>query len=185
MTNSLSAQIESLLFYAREPTDVSHIAALCKVDESTVIQALEELKDKLSDRGISLLFHDEVVQLVVAEDFSDFISEAAKKEVDSDLTSAQSEALSVIAYLAPVRKVKIDFIRGVNSRAVLRNLSSRGLITKYQKAGKTVYDITADTLSHLGVTSCQELPEYQETRKKLNDFTENDEVVAELESAET
>lgn len=172
--DNLTAQIESLLFYTGETTKISRIASLCDVSDSQVRKALEALQAELKDRGISLIIHDNTAQLVTDENFSDFITEVKEGEINTDLTSAQSEALAVIAYLSPVKKVRIDFVRGVNSRAVLRNLSARGLITKKKDGGVVVYKLTAEALAHLGITSREDLPDYQETRQKLQKFSESE-----------
>lgn len=172
--DNLTKQIESLLFYTGEETKISRIASLCEVSKSEAQQALEDLQTELEDRGVSLITHDDTAQLVTDESFSDFITEVKEGEIDTNLTSAQSEALAVIAYLSPVKKVRIDFVRGVNSRAVLRNLSARGLIAKKKDNGVVVYKLTAEALAHLGITSQEDLPDYQETREKLQKFSESE-----------
>lgn len=179
-SSNLTAKIESVLFYKQEPVKVDELANICEVDESEDIrQAVSKLKTELEDRGMTLIQKEDAVEIVTDNEFSELIAKAKKKEVDTNLTSAQSEALALVAYLAPVSKAKIDFVRGVNSRAVLRNLSTRGLITK-KGSGKTnrMYQLTSDALAHLGITNKEELPEYESTRQKLMKFVEEDEVFA-------
>lgn len=163
---------------------ISDISELCAVDEPAVDTALADLESNLEDRGISVIRQDDTVQLVTAQEFSDLIASVKEQEVNTDLTEAQSEALAVIAYLSPVRKIKIDFIRGVNSRAVLRNLSTRGLITKKRLDGKAVYDLTTDALAHLGITNIEELPDYESTRSQLLDFIESDAAASQMDNSE-
>lgn len=182
---NLSAKIESLLFHTGEPVRIKRMANLCGTDQESIRTALEGLSDELTDRGITLIIHNETARLVTDPDFSEFIASIREQEVNTNLTNAQSEALAVIAYLAPVHKIKIDFIRGVNSRAVLRNLSVRGLITKNRQDGRMVYDLTSDALAHLGITSQEGLPDYKETRQKLYEFTETDDAAAEMEAVES
>jgi segregation and condensation protein B len=173
---SLTAKIESLLFYTQEAMSLKEIAKLCKSEKKAVKKALDELKVELADRGIDLVLADDAAQLVTSLQFSDFIADIKEEEINSDLTEAQSEALATVAYLAPVQKVRIDFIRGVNSQAVLRNLSARGLVNKKTQQNSTTYDLTPEALAHLGITDKEELPEYEETREKLKNFSDNVEV---------
>lgn len=170
----LTKKLEGLLFYFGEPVSVKQLASHCDVSVGEVREALGSLAEELSDRGVDLVLHDDTAQLVTDADISDLISSAAEKNINTDLTDAQSEALSVVAYLAPVEKMTIDFVRGVNSRAVLRNLSARGLVRKQTRDSTTYYKLTPDTLSHLGINAQDELPDYESTREQLKEFVESD-----------
>jgi len=172
MSKKLSAQIEALLFYHGEPIERGELAEACEVDLEEVQKALAELKSNLQKRGLALIEKDSTVQLRTDAELSSLITRFRKKEINTDLTDPQAEALSVIAYLQPATKPDIDFIRGVNSRTVLRNLQTRGLVEKGKHNSKAVYELTPDTLAHLGVTKAEELPQYQSTRQKLAEFTE-------------
>jgi len=170
MSNKLSAQIEALLFHTGESMDIKELADACDVNTEDIHEGLTALESALQDRGITLVRNDSFVQLRTANEFADVIKRFRKNRIDTNLTSAQSEALAVIAYIQPVSKPDIDFIRGVNSRTVLRNLQTRGLIKKQQKNEKTHYKLTTDALAHLGITKTTELPEYETTQNKLTDF---------------
>jgi segregation and condensation protein B len=78
--------------------------------------------------------------------------------------------------MSPTTKPTIDFVRGVNSRAVLRNLSTRGLIKKDRSGNQTTYSLSAEALQHLGITDTTELPEYENTRAKLAEFVDTEDV---------
>lgn len=170
MNSNLSAQIEALLFHHGEPIDLARLADICNAEPEAVRQAVSDLKTHLNNRGLTVVQHESAVQLRTDPDVSDCITRFRKSEVDTNLTDAQSEALAVIAYLSPATKPDIDFIRGVNSRTVLRNLQTRGLIQKTKENKKGVYKMTADALAHLGVTKPEDLPEYETTRNKLTEF---------------
>jgi len=179
--NQLTAKIESLLFYSQEAMSVKEIAKLCGESAGEVKDALTELRDELSDSGLALVKTDTSAQLVTSPNLSDFIATIKEEEINTDLTEAQSEALATVAYLAPVQKVRIDFIRGVNSRAVLRNLSARGLVDRATSDGVATYDLTPEALAHLGVTEKSNLPDYEEIHKKLESFSETEESSLETE----
>lgn len=170
--SNLSAKIEAILFYKREPQTTKELAEACDVKLSLVEEAVRELKDNLKQRGLTMIRgENNTLELAVDPEFSELISAIHKQEINSDLTRPQSEALAVIAYLAPTSKPEIDFIRGVNSRAVLRNLSIRGLIKKKGKR-PIRYNLTHDALAHLGIESPNDLPNYNETKSSLQEFLE-------------
>lgn len=174
MEPTLIIKLEGLLFYFGESVTVKKLASLCGVSEDDVRTALDELQKELRDRGITLVVHDDSAQLVTDEGIQEIISKAVASDIDTDLTDAQSEALSVIAYLAPVAKHTIDFVRGVNSRAVLRNLSARGLVSKSSQDSTTYYNLSMDAMTHLGITTLEELPDYESTRERLEEFIMSD-----------
>lgn len=170
----LTKKLEGLLFYFGESVSVSKLSSLCGESKDDVQDALTQLQNDLTDRGITLVIHNNSAQLVTDEGVKEIISEAVASDIDTDLTDPQSEALSVIAYLAPVTKPTIDFVRGVNSRAVLRNLSTRGLISRKSQDSTTYYNLSMDAMTHLGITELSELPDYDSTRERLEEFVMSD-----------
>ena len=54
-----------------------------------------------------------------------------KEELTEDLTPASLETLSIVAYLGPISRVRIEYLRGVNSSVILRSLMIRGLIERF------------------------------------------------------
>lgn len=170
MNKQLSAKIEALLAYKQEPMHRSDIASACDAKPKAVQRALAKLKDDLTDRGLTIVETGDAVQLTTDPEFGNIIRQQYKESVDTNLTEAQSEALSVIAYLAPVTKPTIDFVRGVNSRAVLRNLSTRGLVDTDRSGQQTSFTPSAQALRHLGISKREELPKYEETKKRLEEF---------------
>ena len=163
---SLIAKIEAVLFVHGEPLKVKRLASLTGASEAQVEKALEDLKNSLSDenRGLDLMKNKDEVQLVTATELTNIVEKLTKEELDTKLTPAALETLSIIAYLGPCTRALIDFIRGVNSAFMLRSLMVRGLVERKedkQKTGGYIYQITFDFLKHMGVSSPEELPEYE------------------------
>lgn len=163
---TLIAKIEAVLFVHGEPLKVKRLASLTGSSESQAETALEELKDSLRDenRGLDLMKSKDEVQLVTSAELTNIVEKLTKEELDTKLTPAALETLSIIAYLGPCTRALIDFIRGVNSAFMLRSLMVRGLVERKedkQKTGGYVYQITFDFLKHLGVSAPEELPEYE------------------------
>ncbi|MDZ4231546.1 MAG: SMC-Scp complex subunit ScpB [Patescibacteria group bacterium] len=162
----LRAQIEAILFVYGEPISLRQVASLTKANEKQVSEALEGLKETLRDdhRGLDLVIGKDEVQLVTAPELSDLVSKLVKEELDTKLTPAALETLTIVAYLGPCSRAVIEYIRGVNCAFMLRNLMVRGLVERRsdpQKTGGYIYQVTFDFLKHMGVTSAKELPEYE------------------------
>ncbi len=74
------------------------------------------------------------------------------------------ETLAIILYQGPVKRSQIDYVRGVNSQFILRNLLVRGLIDRSLDPADErvfVYSPSLELLSYLGVSSVKDLPEFE------------------------
>jgi segregation and condensation protein B len=172
----LSAKIEALLFYKGEPLSRKELGTILKSDQKEIEGALLLLRDALGGRGLTLIENDDEVSLTTDKEASELIGEITKEELQKDLGKASLETLTVVLYKGPVSKSEIDYIRGVNSSFILRNLLIRGLIKRAPHAldkRAFVYSPTIELLSYLGISKTNELPEYNEMRTKIDTFEKN------------
>ena len=119
---------------------------------------------------------DDSVILCVRSELSPLIQSIRKDEVTRDLSKAALETLSVILYKNGVTRSEIDYIRGVNSSFILRNLLVRGLIEKVMDQSdsrRVLYRPTFDTLAYMGVSSIDQIPNYIEVRKQIDQVMNN------------
>lgn len=169
----LDKQIEAILFFKGEPIKLKKLAEWLEVREETAQEALEVLKQNLASRGLVLLTKDDEVALGTAPETAEVIEKITKEEFSKDLGKATLETLSIIIYKGPISRPEIDYIRGVNSSFILRNLMVRGLverITKPDDSRSYLYKPTFDLLSYLGVSDISEMPEFAEVKEKINNF---------------
>lgn len=174
---NLSATIEAILFFKAEPITIKKLAELTTQTEEAVGQALIELKQALQGRGIALLEKDNTVILGTAPESSALIENIIKEELKKDLGKAGLETLAIVLYKGPVSRSEIDYIRGVNSSFILRNLTVRGLVEKINKEGDNrtfLYRPTFELLAHLGLTSVTDLPNYETFLSELTKVTKPD-----------
>ncbi|MEI6660181.1 MAG: SMC-Scp complex subunit ScpB [bacterium] len=179
---NLETQIEGLLFYKGEDMTIAEIAKLLSATKEDVEAALGNLANSLSTGALVLIRKDDSVILGIRAELSPLIQSIRKDEVTRDLSKATLETLSVILYKNGVTRSEIDYIRGVNSSFILRNLLVRGLIEKVMDPSdsrRVLYRPTFDTLAYMGVTSIEQIPGYTEVRKQIdqvmnNMTTEND-----------
>jgi segregation and condensation protein B len=184
----LEQLIEAILFWKAEPVSIRKLAEACGHSEGQIQDALTKLEEALKSRGLVLMRKparttdavqsggDDEVLLGTAPEASELIEKLAKEELSRDLGKAGLETLSIVLYKGPITRAEIDYIRGVNSSFILRNLQIRDLVEKIadpSDARRFLYRPTFNLLQHLGVTKAEELPEYGTLIDELTKLTEN------------
>lgn len=169
--NTLSSQIESLLFVSGDPLTLTKIkhALGDKITNEEIVSCIIQLQDEYKHRGIHIIEKDGVIQMVSSPINAHLIESFVKSQLAEELTPAALETLACIAYKEPISKVEIDELRGVNSIFSLRSLLMRGLIEKSKIKGKednehalVFYKTSLDFLKKLGIEKVSELPHYDE-----------------------
>ena len=174
----LDAQIEAVLFWKGEPVSGKKLAHILNVSTEEVADGILELEKKLEKRGLTLVYKDDEIMLGTSELVSGLIEELTREEYSRDLGKAGAETLSIVLYKGPITRREIDYIRGVNSTFILRNLMVRGLVEKipHEKDLRMfLYRPTFELLAHLGVKKIEDLPEYNEVRLELEKLAGNEE----------
>jgi segregation and condensation protein B len=90
-----------------------------------------------------------------------------------DLGKAGLETLSIVLYQGPLSRSEIDYIRGVNSQFIMRNLLIRGLVEKVDNPvdrRSFLYKPTLALLGYLGVSTVTDVPDYETVRKNILAF---------------
>lgn len=170
------ASLEALLFIQGEPITKKRIGKILNLTLEDLEKVLGELQKRLEEgnRGLSLVLDAEKVQLVTKPKFRNLLESFVKEELSEELTPASVEALSILAYLGPISRSQLDFIRGVNSTFILRNLLIRGLVERSPdpKSPNTyLYSPSFQLLRHLGLKNKEELPEYGKYQELLKNFS--------------
>lgn len=163
---SLIAQLESILFVASQPLAIGKLAKAVQKKETEVKKTLEELKLKYNHdgSGLRILSEGDKVQMATAPRNSEVVGLFIKDEAQGELTKAQLETLTVIAYRGPLTRPELEQIRGVNCALILRNLLMRGLIEENEDERKIlpIYRLSFEALRHLGAAAATELPDYEQ-----------------------
>ncbi|MDI6820825.1 MAG: SMC-Scp complex subunit ScpB [Patescibacteria group bacterium] len=170
------AELEALLFYYGEAMPIKRIAGLLGLKEEECVKLIEDFKNKLLnnlDRGLLIIENNNEIQLVTKPGFQSIGQKLIKEEFREQLTPAGLETLTLVAYLGPLPRATIDYIRGVNSSFTLRNLLVRGLIERapsVERSNVYEYYANSDFLKHLGLNNIKELPEYEKYHDILERF---------------
>jgi segregation and condensation protein B len=171
----LESHIEALLFWKGESLSIKKLAELLSKTEEEIQAGLIRLEHTLQGRGIVLVRKDNEVMLGTAPEFSSLIESLTKEELTRDLGKAGLETLSIVLYKGPIKRSGIDYIRGVNSHFILRNLLIRGLVEKIPDPldqRSFLYKPTFELLSFMGISKIEDLPEYEKTGAEITAFAE-------------
>lgn len=174
----LKNSIEALIFSWGDSIEVKEIANFFEVEISKVKKIIEELKTDYSERGIRLQVAGGLVTFSTNPEYGESIKSFGIQVLKKNITEANMETLSVIAYLGPTTKAVVDNVRGVNSDGSIQNLLKNELIYevgRLKAPGKPfVYKVTDKFLMTFNIDSLDDLPplmDRDEIKEKLK-FTE-------------
>jgi segregation and condensation protein B len=170
----IAQKIEGYLFWKGEPVTMRNLVKVLDVDIETIDKALDIINAKKeTTTGIILIRYDDMITLGTHSNISSFIENMIKDDLQKELGKSALETLAIILYQGPVKRTDIDYIRGVNSQFILRNLLMRGLITRVDDPKDErvfLYNPSLELLSFLGITGVKELPDFEEVVAKLSAF---------------
>lgn len=172
MSIELESKIEGFLFYKGEDVSIKKLAELLNVSTDEIEEGLIKLEKSLENRGLVLVRKDDSVVLGITRELSPLIESIRKEEITKELSRASIETLSIVLYKNGVSRSEIDYIRGVNSSFIIRNLIVRGLVEKVMDTNdsrRILYRPSFNTLSYMGVNSIEQLPNYTEIVKQLQE----------------
>lgn len=174
----LKNSIEALIFAWGDPIEVKEIANFFEAEISIVNKIIEELKMDYRERGIRLQVAGGLVSFSTNPEYGESIKSFGIQVLKKNITEANMETLSVIAYLGPTTKAVVDNVRGVNSDGSIQNLLKNELIYevgRLKAPGKPfVYKVTDKFLMTFNIESLDDLPplmDRDEIKEKLK-FTE-------------
>ena len=173
--NKDRAALEALLFMHGEPMPYKRIQTVLGLEREELDAVVLDLKSHLEDegRGLTVISDREKIQLATKPDYNPILESFVKEEISEDLTPASVEALSIIAYLGPISRARIEYLRGVNSIVILRSLMIRGLVERFpdpEHPSGFLYRTTFDLMKHLGITKKEDLPDYAKFQELLKVF---------------
>jgi segregation and condensation protein B len=174
----LESKIEGLLFYKGEDVEVKKLAELLGVSIEEIEESLKKLEQSLSGRGLVLVRKDNSIVLGITGELSSLIESIRKEEITKELTKSSLETLSIVLYKNGVSRSEIDYIRGVNSSFILRNLLVRGLIEKIvdpKDSRRFLYRPTFDAITFMGISSVEQLPNYDAVLAQLQEVIKQEE----------
>jgi segregation and condensation protein B len=163
--------IEALLFASDSPLSIFRIReAIPGISPQAFRETVEQLKDDYakSGRAFEVVEIAEGFQILTKPEFEPWIARLKKVKAQAKLSSAALEALAIIAYKQPIRRMDIEAIRGVQSGELIRALLERGFIRIVGRADQPgaplLYGTTKDFLDAVGLKSLADLPKPEEIK---------------------
>jgi segregation and condensation protein B len=184
----LRPALEAVLMVADQPLDDATLATAVGYPVGEVVEALNALVAEYdeSGRGFELRNVAGGWRYYTREDFAPVVERFVLDGQQARLTQAALETLAVVAYKQPVSRSRVSAIRGVNVDGVMRTLLTRGLVEEAgtdHETGAHLYRTSSYFLERIGVTSLDELPELAPFLPGVDDFEDEQEVVAEAPAA--
>ncbi len=158
--------VESVLFVADDPVEVSALARIADAEPEDVQRAVDALAADCSRRGVRVQRTGSAVQMVTAPEATPHVERFLGVEEDHRLSHAALETLAIIAYKQPITRQAIEAIRGVNCDRALASLRARGLITEVGRARSAgrpyLFGTTFRFLEYFGLEKPEDLPPLEE-----------------------
>jgi len=168
--------VEGLLFLSGEDgLTLEDISKIIEKDIEEVKLIIKELYDDYNNetRGIQIEFLGNHFKLTTKKEHKEYYKKLTIDDESSILSQSALETLAIIAYNAPITRIEIDNIRGVNSSYVIRKLLLKGLIDEVGRSDAPgrprLYNITPRFLDYFGLGSIDELPKLQEKQEIMDD----------------
>lgn len=159
------AILEAILFTMGDSVEISRLATVLEMSVKEVKEILLKMQEKYAkeDRGISMLWLEDSVQLSTKAEMYEYLIKIAKTPKKMVLTDTVLETLSIIAYKQPVTRLEIERIRGVSCDHAINKLLEYDLITELGRLDAPgrplLFGTTEQFLRCFGVKSLDELPE--------------------------
>jgi len=162
--------IESILFYYGEPISLVKLAKILDLDESSAQDLISELQTeyKTKESGLAIIQNGNMFQMATNAQNAEYLKSLISEDMREELTPAALETISIIAYRGPMTRSEIDFIRGVNSSFIIRNLLIRGLIERSvnkKDSRSYVYVLSFNFIKLLGLDKIEDLPDFENLSK--------------------
>lgn len=171
-TENILAKIQAILFVADKPVSQEDVFKLLdqEVPLSVIGNTLEQYKVYLNNpsSGFFLYESSSGFQLKTKKDFHEILKKFYTKP-KLQLTPQALEALSIIAYKQPIKKVDMDSLRGVDSSYILKFLLEKKMIEHVKNTEFLSYQTTQDFLDFFQLQSLNDLPTEETLEEEIED----------------
>jgi len=165
---SLNAIIEGLLFVADGPMSLDRLTELLPdYDRASVRLAVQELRNDYEVRGAGVHLSEVAGgwQLRTVPELMPYLSRMVKGR-PARFSQSALETLAIVAYRQPITRQEIEYLRGVDTGAVLKTLLEKRLVKilgKKDIPGRPIiYGTTKEFLEVFNLKDLKGLPTLRE-----------------------
>lgn len=167
----LNSIVESLLFVADTPLTLDRLCnVLEEFERSDIRAALQSVQESYAreERGIVLVEVAGGYQFRSRPENADYIRRLTRSKV-TRFSQSSLESLAIIAYRQPITRAELEYLRGVDSGGVVKNLLDKKLIRilgKKDIPGKPlIYGTTREFLETFNLKELAALPTLKEIQE--------------------
>ena len=188
----LQGRLEALLFCSSRPLSPQQLREYLLPEPPSLVEvqrALRELVEYHGERrgGFVLVALPQGYQFRTVQEAAPWVESLLARR-QRPLSRAAQETLAIVAYRQPVTRAGVEFIRGVESGNIFRQLMERDLIRcvgRKEEAGRPMlFGTTGEFLRVYGLKDLEDLPplsSFQPAREKLSSALEKVEEGEELD----
>lgn len=187
---NLEAILEGLLFVVGDEgltlEQISEILNIGNEDAKSLVSSLRERYES-GERGIRITFLGNRFKLATKKEHQFFYQKLVERPDSNELSPAALECLAIVAYNEPITRIKLDEIRGVSSRDILKKLVAKGLLKEVgrsDQAGRPIlYATTSQFCDYFGIAGKEDLPSFDIETPQIaeSDLYNNDKNVDEID----
>ena len=159
---SLKTVLESILFVADKPVELSLLARITGHNAEVCGLIVDEIAAEWKGRGVRVQRSGAAVQMATAPESTPYVQAFLGVDEDSRLTHAPLVALTIIAYRQPITRPALEKILGKSCDYSVEVLKSRDLITEVGRSNSAgrpyLYGTTFRFLEHFGLEKPEDLP---------------------------
>lgn len=187
----LKGVLESILFVSETPVSVDRFCTILdEFERDEIKSALSELINDYKEensRGIEIIEIAGGYQLRSKTENADYIRRM-KRTKPPKFSPSSMETLAIIAYRQPVTRGEIEYLRGVDSGGILKNLLDKKLIRilgKKDIPGKPlIYGTTKEFMEVFSLKDLAALPTLKEIQELDDSEIQLDQTTLPLDTSE-
>lgn len=161
--------LEGILFVVGdEGITLKTLCETMNINETEAKSLLKDLREQYEneDRGLRVTFLGDAFKLTTKKEHKEYYQKLVDNPETNSLSNAALETLAIIAYNAPITRMEIENLRGVNSSSLVRKLVAKGLVKEDGKSplpGRpNLYKTTKEFLDYFGLATINDLPKFEE-----------------------
>ena len=167
------AILEGLLFVVGDDgLTMDQIKDILEIDSDEAKELISELQKDYEEptRGIRIGFLGNTFKLKKKKEHKPYYQKLIENPESNVLSNAALETLAIIAYNAPITRLKVDEIRGVSSSQMMKKLLAKGLIKELGRSDQPgrpiLYGTTSEFLDFFGLSTIDDLPPIEQFTKQ-------------------
>ena len=167
------AILEGLLFVVGDDgLTIEQIKDILSIDSDEAKELIGDLQKDYDEpnRGIRIGFLGNTFKLTTKKEHKMYYQKLIENPESNVLSNAALETLAIVAYNAPITRIKVDEIRGVSSSQMMKKLLAKGFIKELGRSDQPgrpiLYGTTGEFLDFFGLSTIEDLPPIEQFTKQ-------------------